>query len=173
VYAPVGSHEDLLPYLVRRLLENGANSSFVYRIVDEHAPVEEIIADPVTQLHAHLHQLRAPAHSAAGGHLSRGAAQRRRHSISPTRYWRAARWQCARLPECVCARQPLIAGRATRRPRAPSVNPSRRSQSAGVVVQADEAMMAAGDRYRPCPGMATESVALERAAMRAAHGGPA
>ena len=35
VYAPVGSHEDLLPYLVRRLLENGANTSFVNRIVDE------------------------------------------------------------------------------------------------------------------------------------------
>ena len=35
VYAPVGSHEDLLPYLVRRLLENGANSSFVNRITDE------------------------------------------------------------------------------------------------------------------------------------------
>ncbi|MEL7448197.1 MAG: bifunctional proline dehydrogenase/L-glutamate gamma-semialdehyde dehydrogenase PutA, partial [Pseudomonadota bacterium] len=50
VYAPVGSHEDLLPYLVRRLLENGANTSFVNRIVDEDAPVEEIIADPVAQL---------------------------------------------------------------------------------------------------------------------------
>ena len=47
VYAPVGSHEDLLPYLVRRLLENGANTSFVNRIVDEEAPVEEIVADPV------------------------------------------------------------------------------------------------------------------------------
>lgn len=47
VYAPVGSHEDLLPYLVRRLLENGANTSFVNRIVDEALPVEELIADPV------------------------------------------------------------------------------------------------------------------------------
>ena len=47
VYAPVGSHEDLLPYLVRRLLENGANTSFVNRIVDETAPIEEIIADPM------------------------------------------------------------------------------------------------------------------------------
>ena len=47
VYAPVGSHEDLLPYLVRRLLENGANSSFVNRIVDERLPVETIIADPL------------------------------------------------------------------------------------------------------------------------------
>jgi RHH-type proline utilization regulon transcriptional repressor/proline dehydrogenase/delta 1-pyrroline-5-carboxylate dehydrogenase len=49
VYAPVGSHEDLLAYLVRRLLENGANTSFVNRIVDEAAPIEEIIADPVAR----------------------------------------------------------------------------------------------------------------------------
>ncbi len=47
VYAPVGSHEDLLPYLVRRLLENGANTSFVNRIVDESVPVRELIADPI------------------------------------------------------------------------------------------------------------------------------
>ena len=47
VYAPVGSHEDLLPYLVRRLLENGANSSFVNRITDETIPVEELVRDPV------------------------------------------------------------------------------------------------------------------------------
>lgn len=47
VYAPVGSHEDLLPYLVRRLLENGANSSFVNRIIDERLPVADIVADPV------------------------------------------------------------------------------------------------------------------------------
>ena len=47
VYAPVGSHEDLLPYLVRRLLENGANTSFVNRIVDESLPISELVADPV------------------------------------------------------------------------------------------------------------------------------
>ncbi|KAF1700528.1 bifunctional proline dehydrogenase/L-glutamate gamma-semialdehyde dehydrogenase PutA [Pseudoxanthomonas suwonensis] len=47
VYAPVGSHEDLLPYLVRRLLENGANSSFVNRITDEDVPVAELVRDPV------------------------------------------------------------------------------------------------------------------------------
>lgn len=49
IYAPVGSHEDLLPYLVRRLLENGANSSFVNRIVDDSAPISELVADPVKQ----------------------------------------------------------------------------------------------------------------------------
>jgi RHH-type proline utilization regulon transcriptional repressor/proline dehydrogenase/delta 1-pyrroline-5-carboxylate dehydrogenase len=49
VYAPVGGHEDLLAYLVRRLLENGANTSFVNRIVDEQAPIAEIVADPVAK----------------------------------------------------------------------------------------------------------------------------
>ena len=52
VYAPVGSHEDLLPYLVRRLLENGANTSFVNRIIDDKVPVEAIVADPVAEVSA-------------------------------------------------------------------------------------------------------------------------
>ncbi|MCC2617973.1 bifunctional proline dehydrogenase/L-glutamate gamma-semialdehyde dehydrogenase PutA [Aestuariibacter halophilus] len=47
VYAPVGYHEDLLAYLVRRLLENGANSSFVNAIVDDTKPVEALLEDPV------------------------------------------------------------------------------------------------------------------------------
>ena len=47
IYAPVGSHETLLAYLVRRLLENGANTSFVNLIVDENVPVEELVRDPV------------------------------------------------------------------------------------------------------------------------------
>ena len=47
-YDPVGSHRDLLPYLVRRLLENGANSSFVHRIADADEPVERVVADPLS-----------------------------------------------------------------------------------------------------------------------------
>jgi RHH-type transcriptional regulator, proline utilization regulon repressor / proline dehydrogenase / delta 1-pyrroline-5-carboxylate dehydrogenase len=47
VYAPVGSHQDLLPYLVRRLLENGANSSFVNRIADPAVSIDDVVADPV------------------------------------------------------------------------------------------------------------------------------
>jgi RHH-type proline utilization regulon transcriptional repressor/proline dehydrogenase/delta 1-pyrroline-5-carboxylate dehydrogenase len=46
-YAPVGTHEDLLPYLVRRLLENGSNTSFVNRIADASVPVAKVVADPV------------------------------------------------------------------------------------------------------------------------------
>jgi RHH-type proline utilization regulon transcriptional repressor/proline dehydrogenase/delta 1-pyrroline-5-carboxylate dehydrogenase len=52
VYAPVGSHEDLLPYLVRRLLENGANTSFVNRLVDEQTAIADIVRDPVTEVDA-------------------------------------------------------------------------------------------------------------------------
>ena len=51
-YAPVGVHEDLLAYLVRRLLENGANSSFVNRFLDERYPVEEVVTDPVATVRA-------------------------------------------------------------------------------------------------------------------------
>ena len=52
IYAPVGSHEDLLAYLVRRLLENGANTSFVNRLADDDAPIAEIIANPVVEVGA-------------------------------------------------------------------------------------------------------------------------
>jgi RHH-type proline utilization regulon transcriptional repressor/proline dehydrogenase/delta 1-pyrroline-5-carboxylate dehydrogenase len=55
VYAPVGSHEDLLPYLVRRLLENGANSSFVNRITDEDVAIDDLVRDPVETVGAFEH----------------------------------------------------------------------------------------------------------------------
>ncbi|MBI3440474.1 MAG: bifunctional proline dehydrogenase/L-glutamate gamma-semialdehyde dehydrogenase PutA, partial [Proteobacteria bacterium] len=47
IYAPVGNHQDLLPYLVRRLLENGANSNFVNRLQNDKVPIDDIIADPI------------------------------------------------------------------------------------------------------------------------------
>jgi RHH-type proline utilization regulon transcriptional repressor/proline dehydrogenase/delta 1-pyrroline-5-carboxylate dehydrogenase len=67
IYAPVGTHETLLAYLVRRLLENGANSSFVNRIADPDVPVEELIADPaaralaITPLGAPHDRIKAPS----------------------------------------------------------------------------------------------------------------
>lgn len=57
IYAPVGSHEDLLPYLVRRLLENGANSSFVNRIVDDKAPISDLVEDPVAKAKTYFNKI--------------------------------------------------------------------------------------------------------------------
>jgi RHH-type proline utilization regulon transcriptional repressor/proline dehydrogenase/delta 1-pyrroline-5-carboxylate dehydrogenase len=57
IYAPVGMHEELLPYLVRRLLENGANSSFVNRIVDRNASVSSLVADSVERAHGFLNKI--------------------------------------------------------------------------------------------------------------------
>jgi RHH-type proline utilization regulon transcriptional repressor/proline dehydrogenase/delta 1-pyrroline-5-carboxylate dehydrogenase len=66
IYAPVGSHETLLAYLVRRLLENGSNTSFVNRVIDPGIAIEELVADPVAQADAdggepHPH-IPTPAH---------------------------------------------------------------------------------------------------------------
>ena len=58
VYAPIGKHQDLLPYLVRRLLENGANSSFVNRFLDKKMPVNKLIQDPyelATEVYPYSH----------------------------------------------------------------------------------------------------------------------
>jgi len=55
VYAPVGAHKDLLAYLVRRLLENGANSSFVHQLADESVPIPDLLVSPLRQeLHTAL-----------------------------------------------------------------------------------------------------------------------
>ncbi len=59
IYAPVGSHQDLLAYLVRRLLENGANTSFVNRLADDGAPLAEIVGNPVD----HVLELKEISHS--------------------------------------------------------------------------------------------------------------
>ena len=64
IYAPIGVHEDLLPYLVRRLLENGANSSFVNRLADESISIAELSEDPaeiLTKQKITKYQLPLPA----------------------------------------------------------------------------------------------------------------
>lgn len=53
IYAPCGAHKDLLPYLVRRLLENGANSSFVHQLLDKSYPIEKLTVHPYDKLTAH------------------------------------------------------------------------------------------------------------------------
>ena len=85
IYAPVGGHRDLLAYLVRRLLENGANSSFVSVAADPNVPIEEILRRPQSFI-ANPRGGAQQQDSAAAGYLSAGAARRRR-----CRVWRPRR----------------------------------------------------------------------------------
>jgi RHH-type proline utilization regulon transcriptional repressor/proline dehydrogenase/delta 1-pyrroline-5-carboxylate dehydrogenase len=136
VYAPVGSHEDLLAYLVRRLLENGANTSFVNRIVDEKAPIDDLVADPI----ARLRRLdpkphpRIPLPAALFGaerRNSRGidlsdplalAALEERVAAALKRPWRAA---------------PLVGGVDLPGAARPVLDPADRRREVGEVVEAD------------------------------------
>ncbi len=142
IYAPVGSQQDLLPYLVRRLLENGANSSFVNRLADVEAPIEELTLDPAEALRA----LAGKAHpkiplpaalyrpereNSAGLDLSdplRVDALTAEMSDALARDWLAA---------------PLIAGRSLAGPLRPLFDPADGRRQVGRVSEADDGQAAA------------------------------
>ncbi|MEM8772781.1 MAG: bifunctional proline dehydrogenase/L-glutamate gamma-semialdehyde dehydrogenase PutA [Pseudomonadota bacterium] len=69
IYAPVGGHKELLPYLVRRLLENGANSSFVNQLIDPDLSVDDIVADPIDEI-AELDAISNPHIPSPRNHLN-------------------------------------------------------------------------------------------------------
>lgn len=69
IYAPVGGHKELLPYLVRRLLENGANSSFVNQLIDPDLSVDDVVADPFDEV-AELESFPNPQIPAPRDHLN-------------------------------------------------------------------------------------------------------
>jgi RHH-type proline utilization regulon transcriptional repressor/proline dehydrogenase/delta 1-pyrroline-5-carboxylate dehydrogenase len=137
VYAPVGSHEDLLAYLVRRLLENGANTSFVNRIVDERAPIDELVADPVARLR------RLPSKPHPKIPLPRDLFPDRKNSrgidlsdplrlaeLKPAIEAAAARpWRAA----------PLVGGVELAGAERPAIDPADRRRRIGSVVEADDA----------------------------------
>ncbi len=74
IYAPVGEHKELLPYLVRRLLENGANTSFVHRLVDEKTPIADLVVHPCEVLRGfetlHNDKIPRPPHIYGPGRLN-------------------------------------------------------------------------------------------------------
>ncbi len=140
VYAPVGNETDLLPYLVRRLLENGANTSFVHRLADEKTSIETIISDPVQEINSVKNILngRVPLPM----HLY-GDARRNSRGINfadtleinklhealhepLTRYWQAA---------------PIVGGQAMPGVPIPVFDPSDKRREVGGVILADAAMV--------------------------------
>jgi RHH-type proline utilization regulon transcriptional repressor/proline dehydrogenase/delta 1-pyrroline-5-carboxylate dehydrogenase len=138
VYAPVGSHEDLLPYLVRRLLENGSNTSFVNRIVDEAIPVEEIIKDPILTAQEHdcrpHSQIPAPADIFLPERPNSRGVNLADHNVAGKLL---ADMQSFRDLEYKAG--PIIGGEAVAGDELPSVNPADTSQVVGICQQASRA----------------------------------
>ena len=137
IYAPVGSHETLLAYLVRRLLENGANSSFVNQIVDENIAIETLIQDPLEQARAQggqphpgialpLAMFGAERKNSAGIDLANEDVLRDiSAALAAPRDWRAA---------------PLLAGElSTGQPLLNIVNPAQHGDIVGQLVEASAA----------------------------------
>ncbi|MEA2783158.1 MAG: RHH-type transcriptional regulator, proline utilization regulon repressor / proline dehydrogenase [Rhodospirillaceae bacterium] len=138
VYAPVGSHEDLLAYLVRRLLENGANTSFVNRIVDEKLPIEEIVGDPVARVRrlAEKPHPRIPLPSALYGAERRNSAGIDLTDVDRLRPLAEAMERAVAGP---WRASPLIGGVAQGGSARPVLDPADRRRRVGEVVEADAA----------------------------------
>jgi RHH-type proline utilization regulon transcriptional repressor/proline dehydrogenase/delta 1-pyrroline-5-carboxylate dehydrogenase len=136
VYAPVGSHEDLLPYLVRRLLENGANTSFVNRIVDESVDVKDIVADPLDIVRAG----QAKPHPRIPSPLDIFQPERKnsRGMNFPDRRLTADTLDAMQksLQRKLTA-SPIVGGQALAGADQPSVNPANTGQIVGTCQQAD------------------------------------
>jgi RHH-type proline utilization regulon transcriptional repressor/proline dehydrogenase/delta 1-pyrroline-5-carboxylate dehydrogenase len=131
VYAPVGSHKDLLPYLVRRLLENGANTSFVNRIVDESIDVADIVADPITAAEAHggKPHPRIPSPGRLFGDERRNSAGLNLPDDRVMADLLAAMEAAAAAP---VAAQPIVAGLAVSGDAVDVINPANRSHTVGT-----------------------------------------
>ncbi|MFM2044214.1 MAG: bifunctional protein PutA, partial [Pseudomonadota bacterium] len=138
IYAPVGTHEDLLPYLVRRLLENGANSNFVNAYMDPDVPVDQVVADPISQLQTEgqLRHARIPLPTDIYG-----AERQNSHGLDLT-----AREKVDQLHADMRAAMdrawtaaPIVGGRELSGPSRPVTDPSNRSHTVGTVVEADAA----------------------------------
>jgi RHH-type proline utilization regulon transcriptional repressor/proline dehydrogenase/delta 1-pyrroline-5-carboxylate dehydrogenase len=169
VYAPVGTHEDLLPYLVRRLLENGANTSFVNRVVDEDVPARDLVADPCETVRAfdHIPHPRIPLPANLYGEL-------RKNSMGVNF---ANDNELNELAAAVNAQQgpwkagPLVPGADSKGDTVQVTDPSDRRRTVGSYVCADQATVdqamanavAAQDRWNMLP-VANRAAMLEYAA---------
>lgn len=190
IYAPVGSHETLLAYLVRRLLENGANTSFVHRIADASVPIEALVADPVAEVQALATQEGAlglphpriplPAHLYGAARRNcegfdgsneaslAGLAQSlRQHAHAP---WLAepmlARAACGQGGQVAGAQAALSTGAAEPEPFMPIRNPARPSDVVGHVRSATLAQVGQAVQAAQTAGLVWSNMpAPERAAV--------
>ncbi len=136
VYAPVGSHQHLLPYLVRRLLENGANTSFVNRLVHAESPPAALVEDPVETTRA-LDDVAHPRIPLPRGLFEPQRTNSRGANLADGR-------ELARLAAALAANspgawraEPVVSGRARPGAARESRDPADRSRIVGTVLHAD------------------------------------
>jgi RHH-type proline utilization regulon transcriptional repressor/proline dehydrogenase/delta 1-pyrroline-5-carboxylate dehydrogenase len=170
VYAPVGAHEDLLPYLVRRLLENGANTSFVNRIVDASLPAEEVVADPIAEVDS-LERVAHPRIPLPANLFAPERENSRGFNFADGQAFDALMRDCERAASHGWSATPVISGQPRTGKSAVLRNPSNTSEEIGSVVVADaaavDAAIDAAVRVQPDwddAGGEHRAQALERAA---------
>ena len=142
IYAPVGSHEELLAYLVRRLLENGANTSFVNRLGDDDAPIEEIIADPIARVTS-LSTIPHPRIPAPENLFQPGRGNAKGLVLSETTVREPLQKEIARHLKTAQKAGPLVGGKMLKGKAQPIVSPQNHDVVVGSVVEADETQVEA------------------------------
>jgi RHH-type proline utilization regulon transcriptional repressor/proline dehydrogenase/delta 1-pyrroline-5-carboxylate dehydrogenase len=136
VYAPVGAHEDLLPYLVRRLLENGANTSFVNRIVDASLPAEEVVADPIAEVDA-LERVAHPRIPLPANLFLPERANSAGFNFADGQAVDALLRDCERASQQPWSAAPVISGQTRAGRTTPMLDPANTAEQIGVVTNAD------------------------------------
>ncbi|HEX2531273.1 MAG TPA: trifunctional transcriptional regulator/proline dehydrogenase/L-glutamate gamma-semialdehyde dehydrogenase [Burkholderiaceae bacterium] len=150
IYAPVGSHETLLAYLVRRLLENGANSSFVNQIIDESVSIDALLADPI----AAAKRLGGAPHPSIPLPADLYGAARRNSAgldLNDEQVLHRIDAAFAQLGRQQWRAAPLLDGLAGSAPAQPICNPADRRDVVGQVIETSageiDAALAAADAY--------------------------
>ncbi|MCI1438200.1 MAG: bifunctional proline dehydrogenase/L-glutamate gamma-semialdehyde dehydrogenase PutA [Acetobacter indonesiensis] len=141
IYAPVGTHETLLAYLVRRLLENGANSSFVNQIGDEAIPVSALVEDPL-EVARTFSPYGAP-HSEIRKPADLFGTERRNSAgtdLADDRVLSALADGLSKAPKTWNA-APIVAGQKPKGSQTPVTNPSDRADVVGTVILATQDMV--------------------------------
>ncbi|MCI0434505.1 MAG: bifunctional proline dehydrogenase/L-glutamate gamma-semialdehyde dehydrogenase PutA [Gemmatimonadetes bacterium] len=170
VYAPVGAHEDLLPYLVRRLLENGANTSFVNRLVDERLPAAELARDPIEQVEA-LQSIPHPRIPLPRGLFGTERLNSAGVNLADGSELAALAEDCAPALRTIWTARPRVHGREPEGAESRITNPANRAETVGTVISADahtvDAAIGAAQAAHPewnRAGAQIRAAALERAA---------
>jgi len=161
IYAPVGAHRDLLAYLVRRLLENGANSSFVNQIVDEDVPPEDVAADPFEIVERYLPDAGHPSIKKPPALYQPMRRNAKGWDLTDTIDMAAI--DAARAPFASAGWEalPLIAGKVEGGKRLELLNPAKLDDVVGQVTEASLAdVETALANARPWTGIEADQIAL-------------